>query len=100
MISGSGRAGSTNPAVVHTAAQLAPPEVRPDTFDGLGELPLFNPDADLEGAEVDHRVALLRRQVPLADAVLICTPEDAGALPALKNLSSGQSATAAFTSTR
>lgn len=87
MISGSGRAGSTNTAVVNTAAQLAPPEVRPDTFDGLGELPLFNPDADLEGAEVDHRVALLRRQVARGDAVLICTPEYAGALPAaLKNL--------------
>ncbi|MDQ6731301.1 MAG: NAD(P)H-dependent oxidoreductase [Actinomycetota bacterium] len=87
MISGSGRAGSTNTAVVRTAAELAPPEVRPDTFDRLGELPLFNPDADLEGAAVDNRVTLLRRPVARADAVLICTPEYAGAIPAaLKNL--------------
>lgn len=73
MISGSGRAGSTSTAVVRTAAELAPPEVRPDTFDGLGELPLFNPDADLEGAAVDNRVTLLRRPVARADAVPICT---------------------------
>ena len=87
LISGSLRAGSTNGAVLRTAAALAPDEVEMVLFGGLAELPHFNPDDDLEGQPVHPAVAAMRSAVARADALLICTPEYAGALPgALKNL--------------
>jgi NAD(P)H-dependent FMN reductase len=87
LISGSSRDGSTNAAVLRTAAALAPGDVKPVLYGGIGELPLFNPDDDHEGAPVDGRVAAMRAAVADADAVLVCTPEYAGAMPAaLKNL--------------
>ena len=87
LVSGSSRDGSTNAAVLRTAAQVAGPEVQAVLYPGIGELPLFNPDDDREGAPVDPRVAEMRRELARADALLICTPEYAGALPAaMKNL--------------
>jgi NAD(P)H-dependent FMN reductase len=87
LVSGSGRAGSTNAAVLRTAAEVAGPELRTVLYPGIGELPLFNPDDDREGIPVDQRVAEMRRELAHADALLICTPEYAGALPAaMKNL--------------
>ena len=86
LISGSSRDGSTNTAVLRTAAALAPAEIDTELLDGLGDLPLFNPDDDAEGVAVDPAVAAMRAQVARADAILICTPEYAGALPAaMKN---------------
>jgi NAD(P)H-dependent FMN reductase len=53
----------------------------------MATLPHFNPDADREGEAIDPAVASMREQIAAADAILICTPEYAGALPgALKNL--------------
>jgi NAD(P)H-dependent FMN reductase len=87
LISGSVRNGSTNTAVLRTAAALAPDGVEAVLFDGILGLPHFNPDDDAEGAAPHPAVAALRRGIAEADAVLICTPEYAGALPgALKNL--------------
>lgn len=87
LVSGSARRGSTNIAALRTASVLAGEDVDTVLFDGIGELPLFNPDDDREGAVVDPRVAAMRAAVAAADALLICTPEYAGALPAaLKNL--------------
>jgi chromate reductase len=87
LVSGSGRDGSTNTAVLRTAAAVAPADIQTVLYDGIGQLPLFNPDDDLEGAGVDPWVAEMRRQMADADAVLVSTPEYAGALPAaLKNL--------------
>jgi chromate reductase len=87
LISGSSRDGSTNAAVLRTAAALAPDDVEAVLYTGIGELRLFNPDHDRDGAPVDERVAAMRAAVAGADAVLVCTPEYAGALPAaLKNL--------------
>ena len=86
-MSGSSREGSTNAAVLRTAAEVAGPEVQAVLYPGIGELPLFNPDDDREGAPADPRVAEMRREMARADALLICTPEYAGALPAaMKNL--------------
>ncbi|MGA8722377.1 MAG: SDR family NAD(P)-dependent oxidoreductase [Solirubrobacteraceae bacterium] len=86
LISGSGRDGSTNTAVLRTAAALAPAEIGTVLLAGLGDLPLFNPDDDAEGVAVHPAVAAMRAQVAGADAILICTPEYAGALPAaMKN---------------
>ena len=77
----------TNTAVLRTAAALAGPDVDAVLYGGIGALPLFNPDHDREGAAVDGRVAAMRAEVRRADAILICTPEYAGALPAaMKNL--------------
>ena len=56
----------------------------------MGRLPHFNPDDDREGEPVAAAVADLRAQVRAADAIVICTPEYAGAVPgALKNLLEG-----------
>jgi chromate reductase, NAD(P)H dehydrogenase (quinone) len=87
LISGSLRDGSTNTAVLNTAAAVAPEGVSTGVCAGMGELPLFNPDDDREGEPVHPAVMGLREQIHVADALLICTPEYAGALPgALKNL--------------
>ena len=87
MVSGSLRAQSTNTAVLRTALAVAPPGVAGALYDGMGGLPHFNPDDDREGEPVDPAVAELRVQIAAADALLLCTPEYAGALPgALKNL--------------
>ena len=87
LVSGSTRRGSTNTAVLRTAAQLAPTGVHTALLGGIGELPLFNPDDDREGVPPDPRVIGMRAAVGAADALLICTPEYAGALPAaMKNV--------------
>lgn len=87
LVSGSLRAGSVNTAVLRTAASLADGDVRATLYEGLGELPHFNPDDDPEGGPVHPAVADLRRRLADADAVLLCTPEYAGALPgSFKNL--------------
>jgi chromate reductase len=87
LISGSLRDGSTNTATLRTVQHLAPPEVETKLYAGMGSLPHFNPDHDREGEPVHPSVADLREHVAWADAVLLCTPEYAGALPgALKNL--------------
>jgi chromate reductase len=87
LISGSDREGSTNAAVMRTAAQVAPGDVETVLYPSIGELPLFNPDNDREGVPVDPRVAEMRRDLAACDALLISTPEYAGAMPAaMKNL--------------
>ena len=87
MISGSLRRGSTNTAVLLTAQSLLPAGATAALYDGMAGLPHFNPDDDREGEPVHPTVVSLRAQIAAADALLICTPEYAGALPgALKNL--------------
>jgi NAD(P)H-dependent FMN reductase len=87
LVSGSSRDGSTNAAVLRTVAATARAGVEAVLYGGIGSLPLFNPDDDREGVPVDPRVAEMRGEVARADALLICTPEYAGALPAaMKNL--------------
>lgn len=55
-------------------------------YDGLGTLPHFNPDLDGEGDVPPPAVAELRRQVGLADALFISSPEYAHGVPGtLKN---------------
>jgi NAD(P)H-dependent FMN reductase len=87
LISGSLRAESTNAAALRTAAEVGPPDVEIKLYEGMADLPHFNPDDDAEGAEPHPAVATLRREIAAADGILLCTPEYAGALPgALKNL--------------
>lgn len=87
LISGSLRSASTNTAVLRTAEVVAPERVTTAFYTGTDQLPHFNPDHDHEGAVPHRAVAELREQIAAAHAVLLCTPEYAGALPgALKNL--------------
>lgn len=60
MVSGSLRAGSTNAAVLQTAAAVAPAGVTSVLYGGMDRLPHFNPDDDLEGEPVHAEVADLR----------------------------------------
>ena len=85
MISGSLRDGSTNTAMLETARACAPEGVEAVLYEGLGGLPHFNPDDDVE--PLDPSVIELRAAIGAADAVLFSTPEYAGALPgSFKNL--------------
>lgn len=86
LVSGSLRAGSTITAVLRTARTVVPGGVTASLYEGMAGLPHFNPDDDLEGEPVPRAVEL-RAQISAAGALLLCTPEYAGALPgALKNL--------------
>jgi chromate reductase, NAD(P)H dehydrogenase (quinone) len=86
-ISGSLRAGSSNAALLRAAARVAPDRVRITLYEGLGELPHFNPDLDGEGAEPPAAVRALRELLIAADAVLISSPEYAHGVPgSFKNL--------------
>jgi NAD(P)H-dependent FMN reductase len=71
-ISGSLRAGSYNTAALRVLAEAAPPDVRVHLFDGIGVLPLFNPD--LDNAPLPA-VAAWRQAIDAADALLIASPE-------------------------
>ncbi len=85
LISGSTRGGSTNTALLRTAAAAAPDGIEAVLYDGMTGLPHFNPDDDAD--PLPAPVAALRAQIAAADAVLLCTPEYAGAMPgSFKNL--------------
>ncbi|TDD77731.1 NADPH-dependent oxidoreductase [Actinomadura darangshiensis] len=85
MICGSLRKGSTNEAALRTALAVAPAGLDGTLYTGMGDLPHFNPDDDRD--PLDPVVADLRAAIGAADALLICTPEYAGALPgSFKNL--------------
>jgi chromate reductase, NAD(P)H dehydrogenase (quinone) len=83
-LSGSLRCGSLNTSLLRAAATLLPPGVQLEVFDGLGELPPY--DADLDVEPPDPAVARLRQAIADADGVLIATPEYNGSIPGvLKN---------------
>jgi NAD(P)H-dependent FMN reductase len=85
LVSGSLREASSNAAVLRTAAAVAPRGVDAVVYDGLGALPHFNPDHDVD--PLPPPVAALRAEIHAAAAVLFSTPEYAGALPgSFKNL--------------
>jgi chromate reductase, NAD(P)H dehydrogenase (quinone) len=88
LISGSLRGGSTNSATLRTAVALAPAGVEATIYDGMGRLPHFNPDDDPpDGVGLHSEVAALRTALAGAAALLLSTPEYAGALPgSFKNL--------------
>ena len=84
LISGSTRSASTNTAALRTVAALAPPAIETAWYEGLVDLPAFNPDDD---GTTHQSVVALHQQISDADAVLLCTPEYAGTLPgSFKNL--------------
>ncbi len=84
VISGSTRAASTNTAFARTAAAHPPAGTTVTAWIALTGLPHFDPDLDRD--PLPAPVAALRELLAGADAVILCTPEYAGALPgAFKN---------------
>lgn len=82
-ISGSLQQRSGNLTLLQSAAQLAPADVEVALFEGLADLPHFNPDLD---GEAIPSVRHLRQAVSGCDAVLIASPEYGHSLPgSLKN---------------
>ena len=82
-ISGSLRRRSSNTALLHAARAVAPADVTIKVYEGLGDLPLFNPD--LEHAE-PAPVTAFRAALRSADGLLIASPEYAhGVTGAMKN---------------
>ena len=83
-ICGSLRAQSSNLAVLQAARQLAKPPMEIVVFDGLADLPHFNPD--LDGDQPPKAVATLRKAIGQAQGLLISSPEYArGVTGVLKN---------------
>jgi chromate reductase, NAD(P)H dehydrogenase (quinone) len=82
-ICGSLRSESINLSVLRTARRLAPQGAVVEIFDGLGALPLFNPDLEGRAPAV---VARWIGSVETSDALLIASPEYAhGVTGVLKN---------------
>ena len=82
-LSGSLRSKSGNTELLRAAAALAPDDVEVELYDGIGDLPHFNPD--LEEA-LPPTVVDLRARVAAASGLLISCPEYAHGIPgALKN---------------
>ena len=81
---GSIRSKSSNLSILKEIGKLMPPDIAYEIYDGLGSLPHFNPDINLE---TEHQaVNHFRTKIREADGILICTPEYAFGVPGvLKN---------------
>ena len=71
-LSGSLRSASINSAFCRAAVRLAPKPAEAACFDGIGALPLFNPDLDASPPAI---VREFREAIARADALLIASPE-------------------------
>ena len=69
---GSLRKASYNRAALQAAVELAPPDMRLETFD-LRSIPLY--DGDVEAVGLPDAVREFRARIAAADALLIATPE-------------------------
>jgi chromate reductase, NAD(P)H dehydrogenase (quinone) len=84
-LSGSLRRASANTALLEAAQQLAPAGLELVLYRGLGSLPLFNPDDEVDPLPVP--VMRLREAIGRSDALLVACPEYAHGVPgAFKNL--------------
>ena len=81
---GSLRADSVNRKLAELLRDQAPAGVTLDLVDGLGELPFYNEDVDVDGS-VPAAAATFRERVAGADRVLAVTPEYNGTMPAVLN---------------
>ncbi len=83
-ISGSLRPESSNTALLRAAQALAPKGLRITLYEGLAELPPFDPG--LEPEDAPGTVQAFRAQIRAAEGIIICTPEYAHGMPGiLKN---------------
>lgn len=83
-ISGSTKKTSGNKNLIRTIGTLFSDEIEITIFEGLTEIPHFNPDLDTENPPAT--ISGFRNQLRAAEGVLICTPEYAMGVPGtLKN---------------
>jgi len=83
-IPGSLRASSSNAALLRAARSVTPAGTQVTLYDGLGGLPHFSTDLDVE--PIPASVAALRAHVGAVDALAISSPEYAHGIPgSLKN---------------
>ena len=83
-VCGSLQRASSNLTLLHDAARWAPTGMSIEIFDGIRDLPLFDPDLE-RGPEI-AAVRAWRDAIAASDAVLIACPEYGHSLPgALKN---------------
>jgi chromate reductase, NAD(P)H dehydrogenase (quinone) len=78
-ISGSLRRGSHNTTLLRAAADLLPPSVELEIFDGLKAVEPYDEDDDVGQGPIGARQ--LRDAIDSADAVLIATPEYNSSIP-------------------
>jgi chromate reductase len=84
-ISGSLRRASTNAALLRAVAASAPDDTVVALYDGMGDLPIFNPDN--EGERTPAAVTALGEKIRAADGLIIACPEYAHGIPGgIKNL--------------
>lgn len=84
-ISGSTRLHSSNLNLIRAIEKLYAGKISIKIYDGLLNLPQFNPDTDTDNPPA--QVTDLRKQIREARGILICTPEYAMGIPgSLKNL--------------
>ena len=84
-LAGSLRRVSSNTSALLALRELAPADAELTLYEGLGKLPLFNPDD--EERNVPDAVLDLRNAIGRSDALLIACPEYAHGVPgAFKNL--------------
>ncbi|MFD2272648.1 NADPH-dependent FMN reductase [Undibacterium arcticum] len=82
-ISGSLQAASRDTALLRLASSLAPECMEITLYDGIGDLPLFNPDLDTAALS---SLVEFRARLDESDGVLIASPEHAHGVPGvLKN---------------
>ena len=83
-LAGSLRVESTSLTIIENIAAMFGDQINVLIYDGLVNLPHFNPDSDTDAPP--ESVADLRRQLRDSDGVLICAPEYVFSVPAaLKN---------------
>jgi NAD(P)H-dependent FMN reductase len=78
-VSGSLRAASTNTALLAALLCNAPDDCRLAAYDGLGRLPIFNPDD--EGERTPSEATRLIEAVSAADGIIVSSPEYAHGVP-------------------
>jgi len=84
VISGSTRKNSSNLILIRAICELFPDKFDFNIFEGLANIPHFNPDLDTD--HPPQNVADFRNQLNESDGVLICSPEYAMGVPGtLKN---------------
>ncbi len=82
-ISGSLRSASSNTAILKATQQLAPANLEVVLFEGIAELPHFNPDLE---SEHPPKVIEFQQLLKTSSAVIISSPEYAHGVPgSLKN---------------
>ena len=74
LISGSSRDGSTNSAVLRTAAALAPEDVEAVLYRASAGCPCSTPTTTVRGHPIDERVAAMRAAVASADTCSCARP--------------------------